>query len=272
MLDAPETPAAAPVPVPFWRAAVRPRSVLLLLLLLAAAAVCGLLGAWQLDRAQVRGAAQERERVGAILEADPEPLDDVLRPGETVTGEMVARKVEVVGTYEPGQLVVTGRAHDGVTGVLVLTPFRVAEGAGTGAVLPVVRGWLPADAVDDEPPPAPPAGTVTLSAYLQGSEAATGTTADGRTEAISSPELLNIWTGPLYSGYGVLVDSVPGQSGGLEQLDPPTRFGTGLNVRNLAYAVQWWVFGGFAVALWVRLVRDDARGRGPGTDPVLDDA
>ncbi|WP_230685068.1 hypothetical protein [Cellulomonas sp. JZ18] len=46
-------------------------------------------------------------------------------------------------------------------------------------------------------------------------------------------------------------------------LDPPTRAGTGLNVQNLAYAAQWWIFGLFAVGLWWRLVRDEAAGRPP---------
>nr|BFF18892.1 hypothetical protein GCM10025730_24130 [Promicromonospora thailandica] len=45
--------------------------------------------------------------------------------------------------------------------------------------------------------------------------------------------------------------------------------GTGANLQNIFYALQWWVFGGFAVLLWVRLVRDEmAGGRrgGPPTD------
>nr|WP_240675604.1 SURF1 family protein [Cellulomonas endophytica] len=254
---------AAVPPVPFWRAAVRPRSVGLLLLLLLAAAVCGRLGAWQLDRAQLRGEADEARRVAEAAAAAPEPIDAVLLPGEAVTGAMVARTVQVRGTYDPaGQLVVTGRAHEGRTGELVLTPLTVQGGAGDGTVLPVVRGWQPAGAA----PPAPPSGTVTVVVHLQGAEAATGTTGGGRTEAISSGELVNVWGGaPVYAGYGVLVTSDPPQAGGLAALDPPSRWGTGLNVRNLAYAAQWWLFGGFALALWVRLVRDDARGEGPGT-------
>ena len=45
-------------------------------------------------------------------------------------------------------------------------------------------------------------------------------------------------------------------------LDPPTKPGSGLNIQNLAYAAQWWIFGAFAVLLWLRLVRDEARGSG----------
>ena len=53
-------------------------------------------------------------------------------------------------------------------------------------------------------------------------------------------------------------------------LDPPTAPGAGLNIQNLAYAAQWWIFGAFAVILWLRLVRDEARGSGtePSTGPA----
>src|SRR5690606_18643358 len=68
-----------------------------------------------------------------------------------------------------------------------------------------------------------------------------------------------------YSGYLVLRSSDPEQppaaDGGPAQLPRPTiEGGTGLNLQNLFYALQWWVFGGFAVLLWVRLVRDEAAG------------
>jgi surfeit locus 1 family protein len=38
---------------------------------------------------------------------------------------------------------------------------------------------------------------------------------------------------------------------------PDTSFTTGL--RNLMYALQWWVFGGFVVFMWWRILREDAR-------------
>jgi hypothetical protein len=135
---------------------------------------------------------------------------------------------------------------------LVLTPLRTAD----GAVLPVVRGWV-AESADTDPPPM---GEVRLTGYLQVSEEAGSGVADGRTDAISSAELLNVWQGPIWTGYLVLVSSDPPQSSELALLDPPRRPGSGLNVQNLAYAVQWWVFGLFCAALWVRLVRDEAAG------------
>ncbi|WP_246036686.1 SURF1 family protein [Cellulomonas telluris] len=254
----------ADAPTSLWRAAVRPRMLGLLVLLLAAAAVCGRLGAWQLERAEVRGHAAEERRAEQIAAAEPVPLDEVLRPGESVTGEMVARKVVVTGTWEPeGTLLVEGRAHDGVTeGALVLTPLRVG-GAGDvaagDALLPVVRGWT----TGAEPVPDPPAGPVTVVGWLQGGEEAGAAVVDGRTDAISPAQLVHTWGSPVYTGYLVVQSLDPADPADLELLDPPTRAGTGLNVQNLAYAAQWWIFGLFAVGLWWRLVRDEAAGRPP---------
>ena len=40
----------------------------------------------------------------------------------------------------------------------------------------------------------------------------------------------------------------------------PTPMGeTGVNWRNAAYAVQWWVFAAFALWMWGRMVRDETR-------------
>ena len=59
------------------RAAVRPRMLVLLVLLLAAAALCARLGAWQLDRAQVHGAAAAERHTAELVAAPAVPLDDV---------------------------------------------------------------------------------------------------------------------------------------------------------------------------------------------------
>ena len=246
-------------PTTMLRAAVRPRMLVLLVLLLAAAALCARLGAWQLDRAQVHGAAAAERHTAELVAAPAVPLDDVLVPQTTFTGDLVGRKVAVTGTYDAdGQLLVTGRAHDGTTGLLVLTPLTTTD----GAVLPVVRGWVatPADA------DAPPAGAVDVTGYLQASEQAGTGVADGQTDAISSAELLNSWGGPIYTGYLVVSSSDPAQCDSVALLDPPTKPGAGLNIQNLAYAAQWWIFGAFAVLLWLRLVRDEARGSGPEPD------
>ncbi len=44
-------------------------------------------------------------------------------------------------------------------------------------------------------------------------------------------------------------------------LGPPTPTQTGPNLQNLLYALEWFVFGGFAVFIWWRTVLDEAHGR-----------
>jgi len=265
-------------PTTMLRAAVRPRMLVLLVLLLGAAAVCGRLGVWQLDRAEISGATATAQRLAAQEAAAPVALGDVLAPQTAFTGELVGRRVLARGVYDAaGQVLVADRALDGRTGYLVLTPLRVTDDrpdptAGSASpadaaqvpagtpVLPVVRGWV-AVPDDDAAALAVPAGEVTVTAYLQSSEASGRTDLpSGQVDAISSAELLNRWGGPIWTAYAVLTASDPAQGDALALLPAPVRSGTGLNLQNLAYAAQWWIFGGFAIFLWLRMVRDEATG------------
>jgi cytochrome oxidase assembly protein ShyY1 len=275
----PRDPGRAPTTV--LRAARRPRMVALLVALLGVAAITGRLGVWQLDRAQQRGAQAESRLVAAQQAAAPRAIGDVLAPQASFRSELVGRSVQVRGRYEAGgQLVVAGRVLAGRTGYLVLTPLRVTDAAGRAGwagpdpVLPVVRGWVadPAAAADLL---TVPAGPVALTGYLQVSEGSGSGAAGGRTDAISSAELVNSWAGPIYSGYLVLVQAQPAQPAGIATLGPPTPGGGGSswNIQNLAYTAQWWIFGAFALFLWVRLVRDEAAGdpADSGEDGPADD-
>jgi len=250
----------------------------LLAVLLVAAALCARLGVWQLDRAEVRGGATEAEEQAAREAEEPRDIGDVLPPQTTFTGSLVGQRVVARGTYEPeGQLLVADRAIAERSGYLVLTPLRVSDtlpsaaGGGTGdvaPVLPVVRGWVadPADAAAL----AVPEGEVTVTGFLQSSEGpGMYDRPAGQVDAISSAELLGHWRGPIWTGYAVLVEAEPADAAhdaGLELVPPPTRVGSGLNIQNLAYAAQWWIFGGFALFVWVRLVRDEAAGDGPAPE------
>ena len=78
----------------------------------------------------------------------------------------------------------------------------------------------------------------------------------------------------LYGAYAVVDPDAaatnPGTTGlepaDLEQLPEAGRFTA---VRNLLYALEWWVFGGFAAFVWWRYVRDATAAREP--EPVPDD-
>lgn len=255
-----ESPRPGPAQPPLYlRTARSPRMLVLLVLLLGAAAVCARLGVWQLDRAELRGEAAARAEQAELMGAPPAPLADVLAPQSPFSGDLVGQKVEVTGAFEDDPLLVAGRALDGRTGYLLLHPLRVDVAPGDAPVLPVVRGWVESPEVAAGLEPAP-SGTVDLVGYLQAGEAAgQEQLPEGQVDAISSAELVNRWEGPIYSGYLVLAEIEPAQDPAIGLLPPPTAPGGGLNVQNLAYALQWWIFGGFAVFVWARLVRDEAR-------------
>jgi cytochrome oxidase assembly protein ShyY1 len=98
--------------------------------------------------------------------------------------------------------------------------------------------------------------------------------------SLSAADLVNDWGAPVYAGY-LLAESAPS---GLVAVPPPPVDG-GVQILNLSYALQWWVFAAFAVFLWWRVVRDDHEGRhapeddgtgdgaqgGGGTPPVAGD-
>lgn len=254
----------AELPRPFWKVAIRPRMLALLLLLLFAAAVCARLGVWQFDRAHERADLAAHQRALEVDSAAPEGLGAALRPQAALAGELVGRRVWVEGDYEPsGQLLVADRTVGGREGYLVLTPLRVSDDGTGGAswhglsgapVVAVVRGWV---ATPDEVPPAP-AGAVRLTGFLQAPEAAGAhPIGPGVTDSIAPAALVGTWGGPIYSAYLVAADPDPA----LVSVPRPTvEGGAGLSLQNAFYAVQWWVFGGFALALWARTVRDEARG------------
>jgi DNA-binding transcriptional regulator of glucitol operon len=40
------------------------------------------------------------------------------------------------------------------------------------------------------------------------------------------------------------------------------------NIQNFGYAIQWWLFAGFALLFWSRLLRDNARRLAEKADPT----
>ena len=241
--------------------------LVLLVLLLVAAGVFVRLGTWQLDRAVERSEQAAEREAAALAEAAPVRLDEVVEPQRSVTAQMVGRRVLVRGEYLVGadQYLVPEVAASGEPGALVVAALRVSEGGGTGAILPVVRGWVPGPAGEWVGELGPggevgvPTGTVDLVGSLAGSEAAlAGAGEDGILGSISAGQLANLWGSPIYSGYLRLVSAEPGDSAVLRPAPAPAAPAGGLPLQNLAYAAQWWIFGVFAVAVWVRLVRDEA--------------
>jgi cytochrome oxidase assembly protein ShyY1 len=249
------------------RTALRPRWLALLAVVLLAATGMAFLGQWQLDRAREHGRAPAERQVREQLRATAKPVQQVLAPRQTFPKDAVNVRVEATGTWAPEhRLLVADRMLSGRRGYWVLVPLRLAD----GSAVPVVRGWV---ASVDDPAAAGPTGgtgstgrTVRVVGWLEPTEPpvqrapgqASGLPAD-QLERITAPDLVNRWPFPLITGFVVQQTQAPATGPAPAVVPPPTAEG-GLDLQNLSYAVQWWLFAAFGIFLWWRLVRDDHRG------------
>jgi cytochrome oxidase assembly protein ShyY1 len=225
----------------------------------AAIAACVVMGLWQLGVYDTR---QEHER------ADQRTVPRVDLVGlwgadEPFEGRLDRRPVRIEGRFAPAdeQVWVTGRELDGRPGAWLVAPMRVT---GTDASLLVVRGWAPKPG---ELLPVP-RGDAAIDAVLQASERS-GEPFDRRDRTIgtlSIPAITNVIQGDLYSGYAI--GTSPSVMRGLTPVQPPepdVAWTTGL--RNLAYALQWWVFAVFALFMWWRMASEDVAMRRAAARP-----
>lgn len=218
-----------------------------------------LLGWWQWTVSE----GHKSDKSQALAHATPVPLDDVFGHNDPFPGAETGRPAVLEGSWMPsGTIYVSGHQN----GYWVATPLEVGSGADRSAIY-VVRGWT----ADPKTAPAAPTGTAKLVGWLQPPENG-GLTDDNPHDDIL-PEL-NIAAAmshvdvDLYSGYAVVADreggwpasdaAVNDGSTGLQaaQLNsmPTASFTTGL--RNLLYALEWWVFALFAIYIWWRYVRE----------------
>ena len=240
----------------------------LALVLVGAAA---LLGYWQYD---AWGERREAERIDRTR-LEPIPLAEAMGPDDLFPADQVGRPVEVSGTWLPEATVyVSGREHDGAEGFWVVTPLT--SGAPDAPALPIVRGWV----ADVDATPGPPAGPAEVVAWLQPTEGSDEPDPDPTDDVLAhvrTPDLLQHVDQDLYGAYGV-VDSErggtnPGTDGleaaDLDQIQLPGA-GRFTAIRNLLYALEWWVFGAFAAFIWWRYVRDVTAPRAPEQVPEDD--
>lgn len=222
------------------------------LLTLVAIAVCVTGGFWQFDVYRTEQNAGRDEQ----LAAPAQPLAQTLGPDQGLTNEMVGSRVVADGQYAPAeqQILVSGRTDDGRDGYWVVSPLLVE----TGAAILVVRGWT-AEAAAPPVPSAP----VTVTGALEPSEgpgADVTLDADRVVDSIRVPSLVGELPYDLYSGVLIRTAQRPESGGGLTPVDPSAPdvpWTEGL--RNLAYALQWWVFAAFAVFMWWRICADQRR-------------
>ncbi|MDT0438992.1 MULTISPECIES: SURF1 family protein [Streptomyces] len=217
---------------------------------------CVFMGSWQLSRFEDRVQAHDRAdaQVSRAARGPARPLADLLPVDQATSGATAT----ATGRYGE-QLLVPGRELDGREGFYVLTLLRT-DG---GRALPVVRGWLPG-AADPARAPAAPTGEVTVSGALQASEtpgdngvSAAGGLPAGQTAAISSASLINLVPYRVYDAWITLADA----DSGMTAVPASAPQNTGLDLKafqNLGYTGEWFVFAGFVVFMWFRLVRREA--------------
>ena len=220
------------------------KQILTVALGLALAAAMGWLGSWQLGVYRSSG----NQKADAKAAAPALDLRTVAPAGSAVR-EGFGRSVRFEGRYDPALQVLV--RPGGSTG-----PYRVLSGLRQldGSVVAVVRGT-----VSTAEAPAPPTSPLTQVGVLLPSEddaAATAPEPD-QLDAVRLPALAQRWSGQIVGGY-VTLPAAESQAQGLSPtpLELPEARG---KLRNAAYALQWWLFGIFAVAMAIRMARDFGR-------------
>ncbi|MCX6395064.1 MAG: SURF1 family protein [Propionibacteriales bacterium] len=210
------------------------------------------LGLWQLDAWQTRRA----DAAVDISNTAPVPLDSVMTGDSTFPGRSLGRPVTFSGTWlGASTLYVAGRTLDKVEGYWVVTPVQVQ---GSASAIPVVRGWSATPTSTD------PTGTVQVTGWLQATEGSGPLDEDPQDKVLTGMRLASMVEhveADLYSGYVVARDvtgSGAADGTALRSVSagavPEVSGFTAL--RNFLYAVEWWVFGGFALFVWARWCKD----------------
>jgi cytochrome oxidase assembly protein ShyY1 len=243
---------------------LRPGWLAFIVLVVGFAVTCyTLLAPWQFGR-EAQRQAQERT-IATANAAPPVPLAALVPAGTAVGADVEWRRVTATGTYLPeAEAVVRLRVVDGSPAVEVLTPLRLDD----GRVVVVDRGWVAVANGQQTPAyPAPPAGSVTVTARLHADQADPAhrpvVRGDGPPQlyAVDS-RVLGATTGlDLTAGYLQLEDGAPGVLG---PLPVTATVGGTAPFTNFSYALQWLTFGLIAlVALgyFIRLEMLQRRGR-----------
>jgi cytochrome oxidase assembly protein ShyY1 len=263
-----------------YRFLLTPRWLAWLALVTALAAACAALGMWQLDRRDK--VVEDIGRIEANYEQRPVPY----AAGSTDLASYDPLRewtpVKFTGVYDTaGQVIVRNRPLNGQPGYEVLTPLRLEDGT---AVI-IDRGWLPIgnnEAGRPDAIPAPPEGTVTVTARVKPGEPAVNRGApEGQVASIDLEGYAEMLGYPVQTGaYGLMAAEDPAPAVAPLQFPKPS-----LNEGpHLSYSMQWFAFGallfvglGYAARQQALFERDEAQGRPeavrrPGRRPTAEEA
>ena len=248
----------------FFQVARRPKWIGGLFLSLAVAFVFALLGQWQLERTfTVIEPVDENEQVLV--------LNDVASPGAPITAQ--AANVLITANIfldQQNVFIVSNRLQQ--SGDEVVEGYWLIANAGalladndTTGSLTVAIGY--ADTLEQaeraraelQEAVFPQAFLEATGRYLQteGPVAVADPEKPHVLGSLSLAQLVNLYAGPPVQSFAgfLALDAEPGL--GLDQIVlPPQVVGTQVNWLTLFYAVEWVLFGVFAVFLWWRLVED----------------
>ena len=209
-------------PLSFWTVAFRPRWLAALALALVVAGVFAFLGQWQLERSIASATIIERDTETVVA------LSTLETPQSTITTEGSGRMVSITCSFDQrDDVVVTNRQAADRSGAWLVRHCASPEGTS----LAVVGRYVPTESPQQTD--------------LRG----------GKREAVAVAELVNLWQdpGPVYGGYVVMAQAPAGLET-VATVVPETE--RTLNMLNLVAALEWAIFGLFALYLWYRLVRD----------------
>ncbi|HEY8374427.1 MAG TPA: SURF1 family protein [Pseudonocardiaceae bacterium] len=225
---------------------LRPGWLALTVVVAAFATICfTLLAPWQYQRHEER--VQLRDSVQAASTTAPVELSQLLAPDQAPDQNVEWRQVTLTGTYLPdAEVVVRLRSVQGKPAYEVLTPLRLAD----GSTALVNRGFVrPEEGTRVPDYPAPPTGTVTVTALVRadegGNEQRQAFVQDGHRQVYSAnsrtvAEAVGL---DLRPGIFQLTADQPGVLNALPL--PDLSLGP-----HLAYSLQWAAFGVMAIAGW----------------------
>ena len=247
------------------KTALKPRWILLLILAMAIASVFVLLSQWQFN------SSRQAPPPAPSATEDVRPLTDVLQPLSPLYASGADQMVSLDGAFLPDtRTLVQDRLRDGEDGLWVIQAFAVdgAEsppgGAAQGAVIPIVLGWVPA-AEDVASLPEQDGPAAVVGRLLPPEAPLVQRPVEGQVPSLSTAELANRWDVRAYAAFVVATTvtaggaDVPFDAGMQPVVVGPQPQETPLNWLNIFYAIEWFVFAGFAFFLWWRLVADDHR-------------